>query len=178
MPLRRKWQPTAVLLPGESHWGRSLVGYSPWGRKESDTTEQLHFTSAHIREGNGNSAHIGLNQLCLVTQSCPILWDPMDCSPQLLCPWGFSRQEYQRGWPSPPLGDLPNPGIELRSPPLQVDSLPSELPGNPYTREFCTHKLPILFKDTRCNITVNPNWKSDSQMGYIFFNAGARFPLH
>ena len=33
----------AVLLPGESHGGRSLVGYSPWGRKESDTTERLHF---------------------------------------------------------------------------------------------------------------------------------------
>ena len=32
-----------VLLPGESNGGRSLVGYSPWGRKESDTTEQLHF---------------------------------------------------------------------------------------------------------------------------------------
>ena len=39
----RKWQPTPVFLPGESHGGRSLVGYSPWGRKESDTTEQLHF---------------------------------------------------------------------------------------------------------------------------------------
>ena len=34
---------TPVLLPGESHGGRSLVGYSPWGRKESDTTERLHF---------------------------------------------------------------------------------------------------------------------------------------
>ena len=41
---RRKWQPTPVLLPGKSH-GRSLVGYSPWGRKESDTTERLYFTS-------------------------------------------------------------------------------------------------------------------------------------
>ena len=43
IPWRRKWQPTLVLLPGESHGGRSLVGYSPWGRKESDTTERLHF---------------------------------------------------------------------------------------------------------------------------------------
>ena len=43
IPWRRKWQPTPVLLPGESHGGRSLVGYSPWGRKESDTTERLHF---------------------------------------------------------------------------------------------------------------------------------------
>ena len=43
IPWRRKWQPTAVLLPGKSHGQRNLVGYSPWGRKESDTTEQLHF---------------------------------------------------------------------------------------------------------------------------------------
>ena len=40
---RRKWLSTPVLLPGKSHGQRSLVGYSPWGRKESDTTEQLHF---------------------------------------------------------------------------------------------------------------------------------------
>ena len=39
----RQWQPTPVLLPGKSHGWRSLVGYSPWGRKESDMTEQLHF---------------------------------------------------------------------------------------------------------------------------------------
>ena len=40
---RRKWQPTPVLLSGKCHAQRSLVGYSPWGRRESDTTEQLHF---------------------------------------------------------------------------------------------------------------------------------------
>ena len=42
---KRKWQPTAVFLPGKSHGWRSLVDYSPWGRKESDTTEQLHYTT-------------------------------------------------------------------------------------------------------------------------------------
>ena len=43
---RKKWQPTPVLLPGESHGWRSLVGDSPWGHRESDTTERLHsFTS-------------------------------------------------------------------------------------------------------------------------------------
>ena len=41
IPWRRKRQPTPVLLPGESHGGRSLVGYNPWGRKELDTTERL-----------------------------------------------------------------------------------------------------------------------------------------
>ena len=43
VPWRRKWQPTPALLPGRSHGQRSLIDYSPWGRKESDTTEQLHF---------------------------------------------------------------------------------------------------------------------------------------
>ena len=42
---RRKWQPTPVLLPGNFHTWRSLVGYSPWDRKESDTTEWFHFLS-------------------------------------------------------------------------------------------------------------------------------------
>ena len=43
IPWRRKWQPTPVFLPGESHGWRSLVGYSPQGSKEPDTTERLHF---------------------------------------------------------------------------------------------------------------------------------------
>ena len=40
---RRQWHPTSVLLPGKSHGQRSLVGCSPWGREESDTTKGLHF---------------------------------------------------------------------------------------------------------------------------------------
>ena len=40
---RRQWHPTPVLLPGKSHGRRSLVGCSPWGRWESDTTQWLHF---------------------------------------------------------------------------------------------------------------------------------------
>ena len=40
IPWRRKWHPTPVLLPGKFHGWRSLVGYSPWGHRESDMTEQ------------------------------------------------------------------------------------------------------------------------------------------
>ena len=40
---RRQWDPTPVLLPGKSHGRRSLVGCSPWGCQELDTTERLHF---------------------------------------------------------------------------------------------------------------------------------------
>ena len=43
MHWRRKWQPTPVFLPGESCGQRNLEGYGPWGHKESDTTERLHF---------------------------------------------------------------------------------------------------------------------------------------
>ena len=53
---RRWWHPTPVLLPGKSHGWRSLVGCSPCGREESDTTEQLHFhfSLSCIGEGKGN----------------------------------------------------------------------------------------------------------------------------
>ena len=66
--------------------------------------------------------------LCLVAAPCPILRDPMDC---ILCPWGFSRWECWNGLLCPPPGDLPSPRIESRSPALQADSLPAELPGKP-----------------------------------------------
>ena len=45
---RRKWQPIPVLLPGKLHGWRSLLGYSPWGPKELDTTERLHFLSLEL----------------------------------------------------------------------------------------------------------------------------------
>ena len=61
---RRKWQPTPVFLPGESHGWSSLVGYSPWGGKELDTTEQIRSLSL------------------LASRSYPILCDLMDCSHQ------------------------------------------------------------------------------------------------
>ena len=54
-----QWHPTPVLLPGISHGWRSPVGCSPWGCKESDMTEQLHFTSV-------------LSRWCLLGLDCPI----------------------------------------------------------------------------------------------------------
>ena len=69
--------------------------------------------------------------LCLVAQWYPTLCDPMDCSPPDFSSWGFSKQEYGSGFPCPPPGDLPNPGIELRSPALQAYSLLFEPQGKP-----------------------------------------------
>ena len=53
---RRRWHPTPVLLPGKFHGQRSLVGCSPWGHEELDTTGRLpfHFSLSCIGEGNGN----------------------------------------------------------------------------------------------------------------------------
>ena len=57
---RRKWQPTPVLLPGKSRGQRSAVGYSPWGPKESDTTERLPFHFS-VKSAIGNLIGTALN---------------------------------------------------------------------------------------------------------------------
>ena len=68
----------------------------------------------------------------LVAQLYLTLCDPMDCTAyQALLSMGFSRQGYWSGLPFPSPGDLPNPGIELRSPKFQEDALPSELLRKP-----------------------------------------------
>ena len=77
--------------------------------------------------------------------SCPTLCNTTDCKPaRLLCPWGLSRPEHQRGLPFPSPGDLPNPGIETRSPPLQEYSLPSEPPGEPQVTGNSAQSQPNL----------------------------------
>ena len=67
--------------------------------------------------------------LRLVTQSCLTLCNPMDCSLLGSPVHGDSPGRNTEVLPCPPPGDLPNPGIETRSPTLQADSLPSESPG-------------------------------------------------
>ena len=71
--------------------------------------------------------------VCLVAHSCPTLCNPMDCSPPGSSVHGDSPGK-NTGVGCPPPGDLPNLGIEPRSPSLQVDSLLSEPPGKPYEK--------------------------------------------
>ena len=67
---------------------------------------------------------------CLVTSNSLL---PHGLQPaRLLCPWDFSRQEFWSGLSCSPPGDLPDTGIEPRSPALQADALPSEPPMRPY----------------------------------------------
>ena len=64
---------------------------------------------------------------------------------------GFSRQEYWSGLPFCSPGDLPDPGIEPRSPALQADALPSELPGKPHTICMLTATKSLQSCPTLCN---------------------------
>ena len=63
----------------------------------------------------------------LVAKSCPTLVTPWTVARQSPLSMGFSKQEYRSGLPLPFPGDLPDPGIEPRSPALQTDALPTEL---------------------------------------------------
>ena len=69
---RRQWHPTPVVLPGKSHGWRSLVGCSPWGHQESDSTEWLHFhfSLSCIGKGNGNP----LQCSCLENPRDGVVW--------------------------------------------------------------------------------------------------------
>ena len=67
---------------------------------------------------------------CSAAKSCLALCNPRDCSP-LLCPWNSPGKNAGVWLPCLPRGDLPDPGMEPRSPALQADSLPSEPPGKP-----------------------------------------------
>ena len=85
---RRRWHPTPVLLPGKSHGRRSLVGCSPWGREESDTTEQLrfHFSLPCIGEGNGNPLQ------------CSCLENPRDRGAWWAAVYGVAQSGTQLKW--------------------------------------------------------------------------------
>ena len=67
----------------------------------------------------------------LVAKSCPTLATPSTVAHKVPLSMRFSRQEYWSILPFPSPGDLPDPGIEPRSPALQADSLPTELRGKP-----------------------------------------------
>ena len=86
--LPKQWHPTPVLLPGKSHGWKSLVGCSPWGRKESDTTERLHFnfSLSCIGEGNGNALQ------------CSCLEHPRDGGAWWAAVYGVAQSQTQLKW--------------------------------------------------------------------------------
>ena len=83
-----QWHPTPVLLPGRSHGRRSLVGCSPWGLEESDTTERLHFhfSLSCIGEGNGNPLQ------------CSCLENPRDRGARWAAVYGVAQSRTRLKW--------------------------------------------------------------------------------
>ena len=73
--------------------------------------------------------------------SCSVFATSWTVARRLLCPWGFSRQEYQSGLPCLLSGDFFDTGIEPGCPALQADSLPSEPPGKPKNAGVSCHAL-------------------------------------
>ena len=83
-----QWHPTPALLPGKSHGWRSLVGCSPWGCEESDTTERLpfHFSLSCIGEGNGNPLQ------------CSCLENPRDGGASWAAVYGVAQSRTRLKW--------------------------------------------------------------------------------
>ena len=85
-----------------------------------------------------------------VAQSCPTLCDLWTIAHQAPLSMGFSRQEYWCGLPFPSPGDLPDPGIEPRSPTMQADALTSAPPGKPLNKRIQSlRKSPIETQNFR-----------------------------
>ena len=80
IPWRREWLPTPVFSTGEFCGQRSLVGYSPWSHKESDTTKQHGILTSSFRPSRDLKGFI-LTAAAKSLQSCPTLCDPIDGSP-------------------------------------------------------------------------------------------------
>ena len=81
----------------------------------------------------------------LVAKSCPTLVTPQTVAHKAPLSMGCSRQEYCSGLPFPSPGNLPNPGIEPRSPAMQADSLPAELQGKPFVGLLSETEIPYIF---------------------------------
>ena len=95
IPSSRKWQVTTEFLPGKFHGQRCLVGYCPWGHRELGMTEYTRtecwiqvclnlnpdsFPPQYFLTSITGNIYTNIYVLCLVTQSCLTLCDPMDCS--------------------------------------------------------------------------------------------------
>ena len=148
IPWRREWQPTPVLLPGKFHGQRSLVGYSPWGRKESDTTGQLYsltgclFCGSRVLTYLQSESHTVVSK-CQNTEVGSLsllqgIFPTQGSNPGLLhCRQILYQLSHKGGlrileWVAYPFSTyLPDPGIEPESLALQTDSLPTELSGKP-----------------------------------------------
>ena len=125
---------------GESH--HNVLSYKPFAilisQSEWSKQSAVHFIVCFLRPWRGSVVRVPLAYFCMTC--CAVLsrsimsdsCNPWTVARQAPLSMGFCWQEYWSGLPFPPPGDLPNPGIEPRSPTLQVNSLPSEPPGKSF----------------------------------------------
>ena len=140
--VRALWA-VASVRHGGGTWSRKPA-LSPELRSHQESADKD--SSLRVKELSFRVALCSIPVLCVVTQLCLTLCDPMNCSPPGSSVHGdFSRQEYWSGLPCPLPGDLPDPGLEPRSPTLQADSLPPEPPG--FHSHFITSGKIALWKD-------------------------------
>ena len=150
---RRHWRPPLALLPGKSRGWRSLVGCSPWGRKESDMTERLHFHFSLSCFGEGND-----NPL-----QCSCLENPRDSGAWWAAIYGVtqSRTRLKRLTSSssqlgpPPLPTLlfSNEFLFRATPPnFLLSSIKECSPFILWTCLFVNHSLLVL----KCDSTAMP----------------------
>ena len=109
---RRAWPPTPVFLPGQSHGSRSLVAYSPWGRKSRTRPSNLACT--HLL-ANGAVINLTFRWFCWSIANSYSFATPMDCGPPGSSVHGISQQGCWSGVPFPPSEGLPDQGILLSS---------------------------------------------------------------
>ena len=138
------WHPTPVLLPGKSHGQGSLVGCSPWGCEESDTTERLHFhfSLSCIGEGNGNPLQ------------CSRLENPRDGGAWWAAVYGVAQSRTRLKWLSSSMVYMYNTDttdskeewckINLGSSSISSTTYPSGWPccppGSLHLAQVCIHK--------------------------------------
>ena len=124
-----QWQPTPVLLSGKSHGWRSLVGCSPWGHQESDTTERLHFhfSFSLIGEGNGNPLQ------------CSCLENPRDGGAWWAAVYGVAQGQT---W--------------LKR--LNCSSIPCQVSGSLKRVSICSHAGNGICLDHACKTQLDKNY--------------------
>ena len=132
------------------------MGYSPWSQKESDTAEHTRMYMCCVFFIQSSDGYLGC--VCILTivngaaknkvhqsVSHSVMSDSATLKTvahQAPLSMGFLIQEYWSGLPFPSPGDLPKPGIEPRSPALQVDSLPPEPPAHIF-QNWCFSLLQV-----------------------------------
>ena len=112
------------LVMDREAWSTAVHGVAKSWTQLNWTDDTWNFIANYLNRKHYLGCIFMYRKKVLVAQSCLIIW--------FFVTVGFSRQEYRFGLPFPPPGDLPNPGIQLKSPALQADSLSSEFPYRKY----------------------------------------------